>query len=501
MHNKEDIFQRLSTEAELLDEYDLTEWAIPSLMEYYNDHLIKLAKRAYSNDNGSTLSLAIDAFKAQAKKELEVALNTFFFTKEHWRNGRDLNPYLLTCFRRLSNSIYWDQGIAKKTSVPVCPACRYDGKKEFLHKEGTMLRCSSCTKKVDRIQDELNGLGPNSKKFSTLLSKLGFYKLFALHSKKGLCCPDCSKFIPVSIINDTVICPYPNCIYIGNIAQMSEMSHPTGISVRNMVSLNNTISDGKNSVSFQDLFESNNINVDDHLDMQMKYKHEYDILVKVIEDQILAVKRTTSGGTIKQKLLMYEAFKIMLEKYRDDMISYLVHAKQNVGLTIQAKIFQEYARLVENSLPFTIEKRGKKIDIVSLTSPDLALFEGISTYEAQVNNNYIIPNNTKKEYIGGRNFKNYGRYFIGKIIDIKDAETGDSLKNKIKEYSFMQIQMDKSIMPGTSVIVKHFRILPHYEMHSMVFLQRIRRSIVDSVYFRLHKEKRPIRNSKKNNIS
>ena len=53
--------------------------------------------------------------------------------------------------------------------------------------------------------------------------------------------------------------------------------------------------------------------------------------------------------------------------------------------------------------------------------------------------------------------------------------------------------MDKSVEPGTPVIVKHFRILPHYEMHSLVYLQRVRRAIVDSVYFRLNKKKRKVK--------
>lgn len=142
-------------------------------------------------------------------------------------------------------------------------------------------------------------------------------------------------------------------------------------------------------------------------------------------------------------------------------------------------------------MPFTITKRGEEIDIIDLTSPDLALFNGISEFDAEVRRNYTIPNKTKEEYIGGRSYKNYGPCFFGKIIDVVNLDTGESLKDRIVEYSFSQIKMDDdAVMVGTPVHVTHYRILSHYEMDSLVFLQRTRRDIVDSVHFRLNNEKR-----------
>jgi hypothetical protein len=470
-------------------------------MEHYDSRLNVLARKAYGSGNDGTPTIAVNAFKERSKSELRSALETFFFTKEHWRTGRDLNSYLLTCFRRLSGRLFWDQSIAKRTSVSTCPACKYEGRKEFMVNESGMLRCQRCTKESERLSDELKTMDQGGIEFVKTQSRYKLYSQFSLHSKKGFRCPECKLFIPKSLATSRVVCPYPNCVYMGSVDNVNVMGHPTGVSSRNMVSLNKPITQhggGSSTTFFQDMFESNVLDPDSCLDMQMRYRQERDVLSAVIEDQIQALKRTNSASTMIQKLLMYEAYKKMLDKYPDEMISYLAHVKQSSDFPIQAKIFQAYAGLIENYLPFSVEKRGKSVDIISLTSPDLALFLGISEFEAKIGSSNTIPNNTKEEYIGGRNFKNYGRCFIGKIIDIRDNSTGESIKDKIKEYSFVQIKMDESAKPGTFVTVKHFRILPHYEMHSMVFLQRIRRQIVDSVYFRLHKKKREVRSNKKN---
>lgn len=498
---EENIFKKISQKAPFLDEDDLDTWVVPMLMEHYDPRLHVLARKAYKDGKGETPTIAVDAFKEHSKIELRSALETFFFRKEHWKNNRDLNSYLLTCFRRLSGRLYWDQNIARRTSIPTCPACKYEGRKELLLKESGMLKCQHCTKESERLADELKNMDQTSGEFILIQTKYKFYSQFAFHSKKGLKCPDCSLFIPESIVNDRVLCPYPNCIYMGGVANVDQMSHPTGVSCRNMVSLNKPITThggGSSTISFQDMFEADTMDPAACLDMQARCKKEHDVLSEVIEDQIRTIKRTNSSSTMIQKLLMYEAYKKMLNKHPEDMISYLAHVKQNSDFPIQARIFQEYTSLIENALPFSIEKRGKTIDIISLTNPDLALFEGISTFKAEIGQNYTIPNNTTEEYIGGRNFKNYGRCFIGRIIDIID-DTGKSIKNNIKEYSFVQIKMDELVKSGTPVTVKHFRILPHYEMHSMVFLQRIRRHIVDSIYFRLHKTKRIPRRKKCSN--
>ena len=493
------IFTEISDKAPVITDDDLDSWVVPKLMEHYDIRLNALARKAYGS--GST---ALSAFKQHSKTEIKGALDTFFFKKQHWKNNRNLNSYLLICLKRLSNRLFWDQNVTKSFHMAICPACKYGGRKEAAIPESGMLRCRYCTHEADRLGDELKIVDPTSSNFAMLQTQYKLHALFSLYSKAGVKCPECALFIPESIINGRVICPYPDCIYIGDKDDLAEMSHPTCTASRGTLSLNAKVTDRRgggagpsgNEVQrkWQDLLIGATDTIDPIvcIDINSQFNKEYDVLVQVIGDQINSIKRTNNSSTIIQKLLMYQAYKSMLDKYPEDMISYLAHVKQNSDFPIQSRIFQEYVSLVENYLPFSIEKGGKSIDIISLTDPNLALFEGISEFESRVDKDGIILNNTTEEYIGGRNFKNYGRCFIGKIIDIKTND-GKSIKDKIIDYSFVQIKTDSLVVPGTPVTVKHFRILPHYEMRSMVFLQRIRRQLVDSVYFRLHQKKREVR--------
>lgn len=488
----EKIFEKLEEKASTLTEGDLDEWVIPSLMEYYDNKLSNLAYHTHRGQSGELSELSVKAFKEKAKMELRSAVYTFFFKKEHWKNGRALNPYLRTSLNYLSNRTFWDHNAGQRTTSPVCPACKFNGAKEVVESQSKLLRCHVCTKESDRLLDELKRLEPNSKEFADLQAQQKFFEKFSLHSRKGGQCEDCKRFIPLSIITTSAVCPYPDCWFVGT-DSLQEANHPVGVYARQLISLDKSInSNEKNPASLHNFFESHAVTPDARMDMRARIETEYETLVSVIDDQVSLIKRTNSSSTIVQKLTMYEAYRAMLEKYPEEMISYLVHRKQNSEFPIQARIFQEYATLMQDYLPFSIEKNGETFHITDLTDKNLALFLGQSTFEATVDSSNIIPNLTKEEYIGGRMFKNYGRCFIGKIIGITNSE-GESLKDKIVEHSFVQIKMAKDVKPGTKVTVKHFRILPHYEMHSLVYLQRIRKQIVDSVYFRLHKKKREIK--------
>ncbi len=475
-----DIFTQINKLAPKLTEKDLDDWAIPNLMTHYDRKIYYLSNKAYGvvkqNDNSA---LACAAFKEQARAELKLALSTFLFESQHWKSGRDINSYLLTTLNRLVSRINTDIGAIKKANIPICPACKLENRKEFLKQEDKLWKCKVCTQAIEDLPQERAG-------------KIRLCKVFALHSKKGYRCPECNRFIPESS-NTTfgISCPYEDCIFMGEIENLLLMSHPVSQVRRNMVSLQTNLShDSGKELIMQDLLEADTIQPDLKLILTEHTQQEYNLLLQIIKDQISLIKRTNSASTLVQKLLMYESYRTMLEKFPEEMISYLVHRKQNADFPIQARIFQEYASMVEGYLPFTIEKKESKIDIISLTDPNLGLFLGVSTYEAEVKNNHTIPNNTKEIYIGGRKLKNYGPCFIGKIIDVTDNRTQQSLKSFIKEYSFIQIKMENAISPGTPVTVSHFRIPSHYEMMSLVWLQRIRRQLVDKIYYRFNKKKR-----------
>ena len=138
-------------------------------------------------------------------------------------------------------------------------------------------------------------------------------------------------------------------------------------------------------------------------------------------------------------------------------------------------------------MPFTVRKYGIEHEIYSLLDPHLDLFLGISEFEAVVEGG-TIPNNTKERYVGGRECLDHGPCFIGLLCDIVDEE-GNSIKDKVYQYTFSQIKI-ANVEDGTKVKITHFRIPSHYEMNGLVQLQRIRKRLVDSIYFRMHGRRR-----------
>ena len=490
-----DIIKRINEIAPYIAERDLDDWVVPELFSHYEEKIVSIAHQAYGFSVTSGLSpVAKAAFSERAKAEIRSGLFTFLFRSEHWREGRDINPYIITCLNRLKDRIKWDAETVKKINVPVCPGCKYLGYREFLTQESKTWSCASCIEETRRLEIE-------KRKSLAVEAKLKMHKIFSTHSRTGFRCPECTRFIPESINGlFGIACPYPDCAFFGDMEGLSKMAHPVGLSKENNVSLQTEVNfeSGTKSTTIQDLFESTGINPDVELEMRESIINDMNILTSVIDDQVKSVKRTNSSGTMMQKLLMYEAYQRMIKKYPEDMISYLVHQKQSADFPLQARIFLEYSNLMSEALPYEI-KCGKDVyDVVSLTDPNIQLFNGISEFDATIRHDCTIPNNTTETYTGGRNFNYYGSCYIGMLIDVLDVDRGVSIKGDVDSYSFVQIDLMRSMSgqgwnPGTKVKVKHFRIIPHYEMGGLVYLQRIRKKIVDSTYYRIHGHKRIIK--------
>lgn len=498
MDQKDNIINFINTNASNIKDEDLDLNIIPKLMEHYEGRINYLTFRAYGNAANNT-DVASGAFKERSKEELSKGLRTFLFTSEHWKTGRDINSYLLTCLNYLADRIKNDTSSIKRVNVPICPGCRFLGHKEFISYEAKQLRCTNCTKELERLNSEILQINNDSVK-NSYLQRIQIHKIFCLHSRKGWRCFDCERFIPDSHIMSSggVSCPYSNCVFFGHISELQVMVHPVALGIRNDLSLDESYGKDDKSTGWdiwQDKLKSNEINADIQIGVKEQFNNEFNIAKEIIEIQMNRIKLNGLKSTSIQKTLMYQAFINMLNKFPEEMISYLVHLKQNSDFPIQSRIFQEYTFLMSNTLPFTIVKGGNYIDIMSLIDQSLGLFSGISKFSATVQNNKIIPNNTSEIYTGGINSKCRGQYFIGMIIDVVDITTGKSIKDKIEQYSFVQIKMSNEILPGTQVEVSHFRLVPHYEMGNLVYLQRIRRKIVDSIYFKMNGKKRETKHS------
>jgi hypothetical protein len=299
-----------------------------------------------------------------------------------------------------------------------------------------------------------------------------------------------------SLVNDKICCPYNNCNFSANISKqnLTKMSHPVTLGTSNDLSLDSEYSSNEKGSStgydiWQKNLKSNIVDADINIDIKENLEIELNLLKETIATQQDRQKSSNTSTSI-YKQLMYDAFLNITNEYPEDMVSYLVHMRQTHESSIQARIFQEYVRLIKDALPFSINKANRKIDIASLLDPALNLFYGKSTFKSVVKNNLEIPNETIETYYCISSGKNLGRYYIGDILEIKDLDTGKSLKSKIKEYTFVNIKMSNEVKPGTNVEVTHFIIPPHYDMGAIIYLNRIRKKIVDSIYFKLNGEKR-----------
>lgn len=483
------VIDKISQNPENITEEDVDTWVVSELVEHFDPKFNSLASYAYGPGN----DLGRRAFREFAVKTIDKGVRVFLFKSQHWRKGRKIEPYLSTCLNRLADNEKRELSSNKsKTSVPVCPACRSFNEREYLRYESKNLRCTACTNAQLSLEDRIKDAEGSER--AKLEYQLRLRRIFSLHSRKGYKCPDCARFIPDSYIKgQRASCPYDDkCHWFGHVDELEPMAHPLGLASEKNISLNSTIKfDSGREVERQDSIKSEDAGADVRIEVRQRCEQEIKALLDVIDTQTLRLKREPEYKAIK-KVLMYEAFKNMVNRCPEEMVSYLVHRNHSGELPIQSRIFQEFISLVENSLPFEVYSEGKIVEIYSLQDPRLDLFTGLSEFEADVLPDGSIPNCTKEAYIGGRKRKDFGPCFIGQLIDVRAIDIDQSLLEFVEFYTFSQIKMREDIPPGLRVKVRHFRIPSHYEMHGLVHLQRIRRRIVDSVYFKLHKKRRKI---------
>jgi len=211
------------------------------------------------------------------------------------------------------------------------------------------------------------------------------------------------------------------------------------------------------------------------------------LLKEIIETQSNNVPYSSSDFTIRHKQYVYQSFDNLLDKFPTEMVGYLFNSSESHS-GFQHKVFQEYIRLLEESLPFFITKHRKLYKIDSVLDESLCLFDGISIFDGVVTDKLSIKNGTKEFYIGGRKATYAKPFYIGKLLNVIETKTKNTLIHLVKEYSFSRIRM-QGIAPGTLVTVTHLRVPPHYQMGGMVYVNRVRKKIVDRAKLLLKKDK------------
>jgi hypothetical protein len=356
---------------------------------------------------------------------------------------------------------------SKKKSEYICPGCLFLGTATLVTFDKTF-QCEECKYQLKSATDP---------------KQVFFYKTFAVHSKRGYRCPDCHRFIPHPLESaSTVSCPYFDCCFAGEYHNLHGMHHTTSQTNPEDLVLDVT---NDNNRFFKDSIPSKETDALTTLEVQEDLQNKVKLIREIISGQISHVAYSGSDFTIKHKQLVYEAFGILLQQQPVEMVGYLLRGTRSGGF--QHKVFQEYIRLLEEAFPFFIKKGTKRYRVDNLLSEHLCLFDGISVFNGAVTDKLTIKNGTSEFYIGGRKATYTQPYYIGKLLNILQTETKEPLLHLVKEYSFSRIRL-RDIEPGTPVTVTHLRIPPHYQMGGMVYVNRVRKKIVERAYLLLKRD-------------
>lgn len=428
-----------------------------------NEKGIKTLHNIYFHNNDK---LSISALIAELMDELRTGCVSFFNKQSPIE---ELNSYLFYIVNAVCKKKATQQSRPKKKTEYLCPGCLFIGKENLIEIINKTFRCSDCESELKSTNDP---------------KKIVFYRTFFKHNKHGYRCADCERFIPHPLDESPIVlCPYYDCCFVGRWASLKRMHHPNAQRNVEILTLDAPLNSDKQF--FKDIIVSSIMDPQSQMEVQETLNNKIKVLKEVIETQNNNVPYSSSDFTVKHKYLVYESFNNLLEKYPSEMVPYLLEGSRSGGF--QHKIFQEYIKLLENSLPFSFKKGNKEYKVESLLDENLSIFDGISVFDALVSNKLDIKNETKEFYIGGRKASITKPYYIGKLLNIIDSKTKNSLMNKVIEYSFSKIKMT-DIAPGTEVVITHLRVPPHYQMCGMVHINRIRKKIVDRALGILNKE-------------
>ncbi|MFZ4795842.1 MAG: hypothetical protein ACOYMA_00015 [Bacteroidia bacterium] len=412
-----------------------------------------------------------------AKKSFEYKIKEFikssvysYVANGKWRINVPLPSYVMKALSTYVKDTLDENNMQDKVRRRVysCPACKYrvNTNRQFLVKDGDSVLCNFCYKELND-----NPLLTNDQKI--------LLNAFSKHSLKGVKCPGCSNFVPNSaLLNGVLTCPYPGCNTLCNNSE--KMQHPFCASNVLTVSMNDSVNSSifKNKKEIGDNYCGDNLNACDSLINEQELAKKISIIKEIIS---LQKKTHAYVRRMPTKACMYDAFNIVLEKYPEDMVAYLTVSKQNYEISIQALIYQEFAKLMKRQLPIKMFYNGDQIHIDDPLDKSLHLFSGIREFSNFIDHNSTVKRKILYKYENGGKILDNEESFIGEIISVTSAE-GKDLSSYIDIYNFTGIRFNFSeeSKPGTDVIVKYYSLLPNYTLGSMIHMQRIKKKISDS---------------------
>ena len=440
-----------------------------------------LSSRIVPKITTGDLTLTKQAFELRVKNIIKYALSTYI-SNRRWETNVKLYPYLLKTISRFGETVLSENSLddSNKETLNVCPACKEYKMREVLQFDGTHFTCNNCDRRIEDIKKEINNISDKSSiSLDYLEKKLYFVKAFSKHSKKGVKCPECNKFVPESCyIGDFLICPYPKCR--ADCTDALPMKHPKQVLKRHNEELVKQTDSSVYEHTRADIHCSNS-NAFNSLDDKEDFDYKFQMIKNIIESQ-----KRTHGNTRKMpvKACVYKAFLNVLENHPKDMVEYITIGGQRTGVSIQSLIYQEFGKCVEDLLPIRFFTKGNEVYIDNVLDERLHIYDGIKRFS-----NYIDQNNCvrkKIQYSVDRNTFELSLEkedsFMAKIISIQDQQ-GNDISDIIDDYSFTLVNLKNNdkIKPGEKITVKYYSIRPNYTLGCMIFVQRIKKAIKESV--------------------
>jgi len=405
----------------------------------------------------SDVSTNLNLLKRSISEEMEIyikgKMKSYLFYKKKWKHGVPIIAYLRKCisfFYILDTRFTCN---VQKIKAYVCPTCKSFLEKSKLHEGSTgLLYCQSCEQFIK------NNIEEYSK------DRIELCKKMLPHSKKGVRCPRCERFVPISLMRDgKLVCPFVGCGQKCDISQ--NMNHPVGFFYQKF----------EDEAGFH--LASLEKNQEKKLSDQQEANEKIKKLKKIIKEQ-----QEVQGHTrlAPNKYVMYDAINQMMDKHPMQTFNYIVRKISNNDLPLQAMIFQEFSKKMLSLFPIMLSSKSGSITVTDPTDSRINLFTGHMRFTETVDEALVL----RKPTLLSR-YKANCKYscdicknpqtcsFIGYVTKITDDD-GNDLMGAVDNYGFTNVKFKRGeVEAGRVVTVSYYAIPAHYSVKSMAHMQRI----------------------------
>jgi len=427
----------------------------------------------------STDSLPWRATSLKAENTLKYALSTYLFKNKKWKQRVPLIPYLLATLHNFTAGEINAHTLIPRMNKFVCPACKeYNLKEPLLEMSERRLHCDACKQFLSSCDSR------------TIFEKRWrLATLFLNHSKKGVTCPRCKRFVPQSLMTEDgkLFCPYDLCGV--DCGEAEKCNHPIGLFPVDVASLEYESSSGAAKYPGKKIEAQKGIfagalkdkklkSVDVSLE-QLEIARKAAASIKQIVVNQKSVNRSPCGAP--NKSAMYDAIYSMTEKHPFEMVNFLARKERLGELPMQALIYQEFSKNMLTNLPITIHYSNSEPFVIEDPLDDrLRLFSSICAFTAPVDKGLVVrkptvllKNKSKIEVPHGV-LPKVAHSFMGYLRRVMDENCND-ITDEVNMYSFVNLRLKQSSshLVGQKVYVEYFSIPAHYSMQSMAHLRRI----------------------------